>query len=906
HYRDIVGSFTSYGRKVNVQFKIAGVDGALAGSEVSPSLIDVINSNNIYLKNDAVKNLLDALEKGHGPRRRLELIDRMMVSFRNDKQIPGILQYAAGKAYYELGDVTASRSRLLEALKAARRTDLVFYRSNALMGAIAERGNNPAEMEKYLGAAVNNYQLYWQEQDVAKIAGRLIDYYEEYGERAEYAGNYSEAVNLYKKYVWMITYLHLKKRFQDLYNENAARAHVLYIDAYADMIGDDFSKLEVIEKEYLNRLNVARMDFDKAHIYGLGYLYSRMALAMEKAGPGVRGSGIEGLLKYFKTGVDQLDWALFIDDAFIDPYILKGWIYQYVDLRRKEDLKLSGGRKEGAIAKFFPRFLWESNIDLYEKALDANDESSDPDKEGNLHLNTANTYFLLNNFPRALTHYEQVLRFKRGFSNRIEEALFHYHLGYCYWQNNNFVKSREEMNKALFIYRTLASGKNLRRYRHQIYYLYRFFALLARTEKDYPAAVEWYTRTMDFARTNRIQFDRARYLQEIASCYREMGESDRALAYLDRAWRLLKDYDEKERKYKLRIRLLGLGPLKIYDLGPDIAVIGENRVFTELDTAAKRLLNLSLREDIYRGRGDYSRGIEQLLSKYRLLSKPKTQMEREAAGRTLNNLGYSYFRLGQYDNARLYFEKAWDFAARPDVNDLSGKFSSILNITTLYAMDLESGRAGAADASKKIDDLIAKITAYRQGYEKNRYEAELEKLKAEAKALKRSPTPEETARLRENVRAEASTVYYSLDVSTGVLKFYRAETMAMNLSPTQGPGGVDDAYAHYSENRELYGLYAEAKGLFESALLQTDGRASRRLKVKLLLNLGMCQERMGMVEDAYDSYIDAEKEADAYGHTDLNWSVYAAAARFLARSGEAVEGAAHRTMAADYYRRSIA
>jgi hypothetical protein len=63
--------------------------------------------------------------------------------------------------------------------------------------------------------------------------------------------------------------------------------------------------------------------------------------------------GLEGLLVNFRNAAEQVDWALFFDDTFIDPYLLKSWLYQYVDLRRTED----EGSNDNKISTYFPNFI---------------------------------------------------------------------------------------------------------------------------------------------------------------------------------------------------------------------------------------------------------------------------------------------------------------------------------------------------------------------------------------------------------------------------------------------------------------------------------------------------------------------------------------------------------------------
>ncbi len=896
-YREILKNHVDYGRAFYVHYKLATLESTRLDDEIHPSFIAVLDSSFIYLRNDAMIRILGLFDGEADPGKRLVTARKMMVRYRDNRLLPGLLLYVIGKAHFELGDTPLAKRQLQESLKIIRKNDIVYYRSNVLLGDIAGGERNFKDREAFYSAAASNYLLLWKQRDFPAVVMGLIDYYEEYGERAELAGDYTGAVALYKKYVWLLTYLHLKKRFEDIYNEYGARAHVLYIDAFSDWKGRDTRALEGLEKEYLERLPIARMDFDKAHIYGLGYIYANKGVASERAED--RGA----LLADFRKSIDELDWALFIDDTFVDPYMLKGWITQYVDLRRRDDLREAGGRNESLFARFFPRYLWESNIRMYEKALEINDETKNPGKEGNLHLNIANTYFLLTNYPRALRHYELAARFKRSFNSRTEEALFYYHLGYCYWQDGRYGRAREEMVKTLNIYQTMASGRNIRRYRHQILDLYRFFGLLSRMENNHTDAITWFNKALDFAAANRVRVDRARYLQEIAHAHRELGDTETALSYLNMADSLLKRYTDDERKYFLKVKVLGLGPIPLWDLGSDVAVIGENRIFTELDTISKRLLNLSLQEEVHYEMGEYRASIRFLERKLELLGRRRGRVDNETRIRTVNNIGYCRFLLHEYGAARVAFARAWDLAADPKVNDLEGAFVAIINLSNLYAY-LAENVLNLREPVSEIDALIERISAFRNGYEQKRLASETARLEADAKVLRRKPTREEFQSLRMKVAEETAGVHYDVDVALSVLRFYKAEL----LSGIENGGGADrpeTARRAFGRESEIYRLYSQAEAGFTAALERAGKEPSRRLTVRLLLNAGQCRARLGMIDEAYEAFLDADATARKFGYDDLFWMIDATIAGFLGRSGTSLEGTRAAEIAMERYRRAL-
>jgi len=906
--RDILKNHPGYGRVVYIHYKLAVLESGELSEEIHPSFITVLDSSYIYLRNDAMVRILDMYDAEPDADRRLAISERMMVRYRENRLLSGILLYTAGKAHFDRGDIAGAKRRLQESLKIVRKSDIAFYKSSVLLGDIAGRERSQEERESHYAAVANGYVLSWKQGDFPSVVKRLVDHYEDFGERAELAGDYGEAVALYKKYVRLLTSLHLKKRFEDIYNEYGPRAHVLYIDAVDEWKGGGKSALEELEKEYHKHLPIARMDFDKAHIFGLGYIYARMAESAGRQGEGAvspapAGGGLKAMLGLFRKSINELDWALFIDDTFIDPYMLKGWISQYVDLCRRDDQRRTGGANERLFADFFPRHLWEANIALYEKALEMNDGAANPGKEGNLHLNIANTYFLLSNYPRALHHYELAARFKRSFSTRIEEALFYYHLGYCYWQDGRYDRAREEIGKTLYIYQSMASGKNIRRFSSQIVDLYRFFGLLSRMENRNAEAIDWFTKVLDFAAANRVKVDRARYLQEIADCHRRLGDMDSALSYLDMAESALERYSGAERKYQLKIRILGLGPFPLWDLGSDVAVIGENRIFTELDTVNKRLLNLSLQEAAHYGAGDYRSSIRFLERKLELLGKRSGRVDNETRVRTVNNIGYCRFLLRDYGAARDAFTRAWELAAAPGADDLEGAFVAIINLANLYSFMAENA-PGRGDMLAEIGALVDRITAFRNGYRESRLSSERARLESEARALRRKPEEAEIRSLEERVEGETAEVHYDVDVALAVLKFYRAELLAVKRGKAPSDA-VENAFRIYERDGEIFRLYSQAEAGFGAALERAQAQASRRLYVRLLLDLAHCKARLGATGEAYELCLDAEATAIKYRYDDLLWRIDSLAAELLDRGGAALEGGRSAALALERYRRAL-
>ena len=857
------------------------------GDRLSPSAFAVLGVEAGDNKRIEITGHLLKIFSGEKNReKRLGLLNDMLRFYKkkDDRKITELLYYAIGKTYHEMGDIENAKKYLVLSTKHASKGYLIYYKSHNLLGDISFEEKKMKTTEKYYSQATKYYRYVWHEPDFREKVQYLITYFEDYGERYESAGRYDSAVALYKKYKSLMRHLHRRKRFDDLTNKYGPRSYVLWVDAYFQLEG--WNKIQKLEKIFKKDLVRARMDFDKALIYGFGYYYAKRALMNESMG---------GQVKDFKAAMEHIDWAIFLDDSFTEPLVLKSWIYQYLELKRGQ----GQGWNNRVISKQFPKYLWENNIPMLEKALNANDETVNPENEGNIHLNLANNYSLLTNYPRSLHHYIMAAKFKKGFGSRIEEALFYFHMAYSYWQNGELEMAREQINRSLGVYRSFITKKNIGQYKEQVYLLYKYYALFYRWEGKYREAVNWYGKILSFARKQGVTIDRARYLQEIGYCYREMGDLDTATAYLKRAKRELKDYPDDEKKFKMRFTLLGVLPFSFYNLGPDTAVIGDNKIFSSLDTRNKKMLNRAIREEIYFENRNFRKAIKYLKRKIDLVKERDYQVDRENMSTSLNNLGFYYFKVRDYKNAMSSFKKAWKYSSDPDVNNLEGTFQAIMNLSNLYAYLLDHRPGELKKPLEEISTTIEKIDRYRTRYEQDRYAAELEILKESASARKREVREDELERLRENIKKEAVDIYYTIDIAIGVLNYYKAGLLSMGQT-LSGKEGLDGAWQYYGLNRDIYDLYTDSLRRFDNALDTAEKNNSRELMVKLHMNAASCYTGIGDLRSAYAAYLDAEKLAEENRFHSLRLSLYDEISSFLVLHGKEVEGKDSLEIAAGY------
>ena len=871
---EIKATYPDYAEIASVHAEYALLSEKSAAPSLSDSAVYTIEKGGSIQKLRMYNHIISLFEKEKNATQKVAALKSMSETYKENKAVKTLALYILGLTQKNLNQEKEAVAALEEAVAIGSRNDILHYRSNLLLAEIHKRDNLLAA--KHLALAVTNYKRYFSDNLYRNRVRWLIDFYEDNGALYVRSMKLQDAISLYDQYRNLIKYIYTYGFFPDIYSIYGPRAHILYADAVHLL--KKKNGIAELEKEYSADLFKARIESDKAYIYGFAYIFMLKALENQ--------DNDESMFGAFYQSIENIDWALFIDDSFIDPYILKSWIYQYADLRRSS----ANSALERIINRYFPERLWEKNIPLLERALLSADENY-PEHSGNIHLNLANNYFLLVNYPMALTHYELARKYKKNFDSKISQALFYFHIAYCYWQNGDTDKARDGIRQADLLYQSFANERDMKDYAWQFYTIYKYYALFARIEGNYENAIEEYRRILSFTAKYDIKIDRARYFQEIAHCYQELGKYDLAIDSLGMAERLLAGYPNNEPTYKNNIRWFNffgfqfhVFSIHIWDLGPDMVVVGNNKIFYSLDTHSKKLLNLSMFENIQLKRSDYAGAIKFLEKKTELLKGRNDSVSRETLIIAYNNIGYYNAMISAYDEAISYFNRAWDTAKK--YGFLEGSFTAIMNLANLYVYMLERSPESLKNASIELDVLSERILKYRESYETDIYNSGLVTLKADAKKQNRTITDEEIAELKRKTAQLAKEIYYRIDISLGVLDYYKAELKRAALKADSSK----EAYSLYNENRELYDMYQKALKRFIGAQGVANERKDRELSIKLLLNIGNCYAVTGDIDNAYIAFLDAKDAALEIKSRPLMFNSAAALGIFLKNHGSKVAG----------------
>lgn len=894
-YNDMYRDYPDFQQREQIKGRIALLQNQTETISLTETMIQELKDGSPRTRGRLLRRFYEATENNRSDSV-LEALSLIEEKSGGHPLLLSLAHHLRGKMFLDQRKFSRAEDELKLSLEKNKEKNYIRYRNHILLGNVYRALGDAFRAEKTYLKALEIYRTEWEDTAFEDTFLWCISHYEEYGERAEITGDYSRALGIYSRYRHLISLIHGRSGYEDLYAHHGPRAHVFYIDTYLTLKGEN--SIYRLEKKYRKGLSRARLTFDQAHIYGLAYLLARKATYLEKLNEVEEQGepvGLVGMSMAFQDSLDQLEWSLFIDESFIEPYLLKSWIFQYIDLMRRPD----NNRVNRVLERYFPERLVERNINMLEKALAQNNEGGNPEQEGNIHLTLANNYFILNNYPRARHHYTEARVYKKRFSHRLEEALFSFHYAYSLWQTGDNQKARIEFQRARNSYDAMESERKAGAYARQKMVLMKYFALLAREGGEYEEALSWYNRILELSARHRIPVDRIRYRQESAWALAKMGKTDEALDILKKTERRLRSRDNDPRDYRMRFYFFGLGPIPLINLGPDTAVIGDNRIVHPLNNRQKLLLNLSFQEEIYRSIGDRKEALRVLNIKRKYLKKQDDVLDQEAYVATLNRLGILSMKNEKYASAERYFQDAWKAARRSNSGSSRGMLLSIRNQADLYAFLTENRPDVLGDPANRIEKTIDRIVNFRESYEENLYREELKELTERRESAGREVSQEEKVQLRMEIIQQATRDLLRLDATMANLLYYYSE-LRFHGEPAARGSGFPAADKVISYHNTIYDGYKWALSIYNT-ILDEGSDLDPDLRVRLLLNASTCYQRTGDYQSAYTRLIDAVELSDRYLLVTPQLMSHHHMGRFLHQHGKDVEGADAARLARNHF-----
>ena len=221
----------------------------------------------------------------------------------------------------------------------------------------------------------------------------------------------------------------------------------------------------------------------------------------------------------------NLKTSIFIDPSNISTYLLKTWLYQYIEEQKKTTVyykttlitqligqKLNHEKEESYYLKYyedyFPDKYYETNVDQIKKVILNSKNNPIPIIDlSRLYLNLGNYQFILLNFEEALKSYKEVYKVLKKnnnyiFENPVQEKLFYFNFGRALINDGQFEESIFYFKQAYLKY-----------YEEHLFYKSK---LKIKTKKiiDFPEILNYYTTNFQSVNSNKNQNEYFNFLFE--------------------------------------------------------------------------------------------------------------------------------------------------------------------------------------------------------------------------------------------------------------------------------------------------------------------------------------------------------------------------------------------------------
>ena len=682
---------------------------------------------------------------------------------------------ASGELYDD-SDAAANRVKQLVAPGSVYH----FYASGVLAENTGVRSGIDASVKIY-SEAISAYRDEDPPENVRDIIERISTYYKDRAEQHRAAGEFRSAAREYQALLDLYLSAHANRMTKEL-----ARGELLDYALNLDQIAlrisrDDEDLLEDILRFYDSRIDTARRYLVTEFIFGRGFLRAQLGiqLHLDAERDGLGRSEKKQVFEYFRKAEVDMNWCFFTNARFADAYIMLGWMYQFIDEKREVVLEAGSGKRDREVFEslyraYFPDYLFEKNIRLYQKTLALFGNSGSPRIRNSFHLNIANNYFLLNNYSQAEEHYAAILD-KKGnpdyqFENPEQEMMFFYHLGRTlYFTGKYDAASRylryveNNLNSRYPLAGVPAETQRLNQGRRET--AYKTFALNAEYSQNIATAIAYHQTIIAERASVVAETPVSMSHLELARLHLAQGDLTASLHDTQNAEAALaKEEEIAIPKFKIRIKwfwvyepwtwLIGL----IYKLPYDNVYIGENHLAFELPTVNRYQLLYSIRAEIYRSKGLLHEASNSLAKLVEYAEKDKTKHGAETLSSAVSRRAELEFSLRSWDSAQKLYEAALKQAEKNGNAGAALTFRKNIELCKLRRIETRE---------EPVSEKIKSVRSYINDIEEYEKEVADARIKAARKIVKEKDDPNhpdlteaELTKIRSAVHAELQPLLF--------------------------------------------------------------------------------------------------------------------------------------------------
>jgi Tol biopolymer transport system component len=445
----------------------------------------------------------------------------------------------------------------------------------------------------------------------------------------------------------------------------------------------DSDSLEIAKNYYEKSLEAAKDNLNLGVIYGYAYyLIARSVLEEEnyRRENNLTYARKKKLLGDLKQAEYELLWIIYSDSDYVDAYLLLGWLYQYIEVKKLQDTFPEFQKEKdvyySAYIQTFPRKYLEENIDLYTQLIEFLDKKSTAKFLSDINLNLGNNYFLLNNYQKALVHYDEVEKLsvsiidRNRFEGYKQAALFYFNYARSKVYNGYAAESIPLLRKSLEIYYQSEYYPNvsktgikkdrklqneLEETKKKLALLHALIGLVEMELESYKDAIQSFSMSISMNGNSEFINDISLY-NSIAICYQKVGDYKKSEWYLKQA----------DQTYKEKKDLVGFFQFDIWDvILPDSQrVIGEGRFPSEMPLEFSNLLTKGIRIKNNLDLHEHSEAEELIHKRNKFIKSESLQkyvIGEELLHRSRNDLAYNQYIRGKYLEAAELYKKDFEY-----------------------------------------------------------------------------------------------------------------------------------------------------------------------------------------------------------------------------------------------------
>ena len=795
----------------------------------------------------------------------------------------------------ELVDEAAAAAARAEALVPAG--SIIHYDAGTVRGKIEEIRNGVEASIKIYSATISAFNDTEIPPNAKNIIAKITRFHQERAERFRAEQNDRAAAAEYKALLDLYLSAHANKLTKEIAAgdllDNALNLDQIAIRAAGE--NGDEKLMDEIVRFYDDRIDVARRYLVTEFIFGRGFMRAQLGIVrhLSAESDGLTKSEKKKVFEHFRKAEVDLNWCFFANARFADAYIMLGWMYQFIDEKREVVLEKGSGKKDREIFEslyksYFPDYLFEKNIRLYQKTLALFGKSGSPRVRNSFHLNIANNYFLLNNYSQAEEHYAAMLDAKGNPDFRFEtpeqEMMFYYHFGRTlYFSGKNDAAARylqyveNNLNSRYPITGVSAEVQKQNQGRREI--AYKTFALNSEYSQKIPQAIAYHQMILAEAKAVGAETPVSLSQLELARLYLKQGDLASALRFTNRAEKALEKEEEIPiPKFTIRLKwfwvyepwtsIVGV----LYKLSYDDVYIGENHLAFELPTVNRYQLLYSIRADVYKQKGLIQEASDALAKLVEYAEKDKSQHGKETLSAAVNRRGELEFQLKNWDNAMSLYQIALEQAEKGA--NPGGALTFRKNIHLCKLRKLESENQTLADKIKTAQKNIAEVAEFEKDLIDERIKVVRKAIKDREDPEKKDISPEGIVKVTAKVQAEIQPILFfkglNLAHEAELADFKerfeaREETFDQYLNHKKaGFEKFRSALKYFrGYTRETFG---EVDPVFEPDL------KNNSLRIKLAMNRAKVLQEMSLVDESIAELKEVQERSQEF-RADLEYAI---------------------------------